>query len=150
MKKLIFLLAVAAFVASCGSASQTPTLKNSATYSKGVAAMVVTPMQADLQMVSAKKINYYLEVSENVRAGGLDNVIATAVKEALDVYGGDVLLGLETQMSYNSEGKIMSINITGFPAKYVNFRPATDLPPVAPEKAEAKSGGPGLPIFGKK
>ena len=77
-------------------------------------------------------------------------MIATAVKEALDVYGGDVLLGLETQMSYNSEGKIMSINITGFPAKYVNFRPATDLPPVAPEKAEAKSGGPGLPIFGKK
>ena len=150
MKKLIFLLAVAIAVASCGSVSQTPTLKNSATYSKGAAAMVVTPMQADLQMVSAKKINYYLEVGENVRTGGLDNVIATAVKEALDVYGGDVLLGLETQTSYNSEGKIISINITGFPAKYVNFRPATDLPPVAPEKEEAKSGGPGLPIFGKK
>lgn len=150
MKKLIFLLAVAALAASCGSVSQTPMLKNSATYTKGAAAMVVTPMQADLQMVSTKKISYYLEVTENVRAGGLDNVIATAVKEALDVHGGDVLLGLETQASYGGDGKIYYINITGFPAKYVNFRPATDLPPVAPEKAEAKSGGPGLPIFGKK
>ncbi len=149
MKRLIFLLAIAVAVASCGSTTQTSLLKNSATFSKGASQMVVTPMQADLQMVLNKKINYYLEVNESVRAGGLENVIATAVKEALDVYDADVLLGLETQALYNN-GNITSINITGFPAKYVNFRPATNLPPVEPEKAENKSSGAGLSIFGKK
>lgn len=147
MKKFLILLALAGALVSCGGTSAM--LKNSATYSRGAAPMVVTPLQADLQLVSGKKINYYLEVGENVRAGGLDNVIATAVKEALDVNGGDVLVGLESQVSYNSEGKINAVNITGFPAKYVNFRVAKDVPAVAVEKAEEK-GGSKIPLFGKK
>ena len=147
MKRFLSLLAFAGMVVSCGGGSAM--LKNSATYSRGAAPMVVTPIQADLQMISTKKINYYLEINESVRAGGLDNVIATAVKEALDVNGGDVLVGLETQVTYDNDGRISAINIIGFPANYVNFRVAKDIPPVAAEKVEEK-GGSMLPLFGKK
>ena len=110
--------------------------------------MVVTPIQADIQVISSKKINYFMEVNETVLAGGVDNVISTAVKEALDVNGGDVLVGMETQMKYNSTGRLESINITGYPAKYVNFRPAEGLPPV--EAKSEEKGGFAIPLFGKK
>ena len=123
-------------------------LKNSATYSRGAAPFVVTPIQADLQVLSAKKINYYMEPDADVRAGGLENVIATAVKEALDVNGADVLVGMETQVSYDEKGKVGAVNISGFPAKYVNFRPAKDLPPV--EAKPEEKGGSAFPLFGKK
>lgn len=148
MKRFLILFALAGVLVSCGGGAAM--LKNSATYSRGAAPMVVTPIQADLQMISTEKINYYLEVNESVRAGGLENVIATAVKEALDVNGGDVLVGLETQVAYGDDGKISAINITGFPAKYVNFRVAKDVPPVASTNKSEEKGGPAIPLIGKK
>ena len=38
----------------------------------------------------------------------------------------DVLVGLETQVKYTNKGKVESITITGYPAKYVNFRSPGD------------------------
>ena len=146
MKKILILIAIVGLFVSCGSANEL--IKNSATYSRGASALVVTPVQADVQVIGTKKINYFMEVNESVSAGGLDNVIATAVKEALDVNGGDVLLGLETQVKYDDRGQIESINITGFPGKFVNFRLAKDLPPV--EAKPEEKGGHALPLFGKK
>lgn len=159
MKKFFFLLAAVVFVSSCGSASASlgigntfyktnNLLKNTATYAPGSAQMFVTPILADLK-VSPKKIVYHLEVGENIRMGGEENVIASAVKEALDVEGGDVIVGLEKQLKYDSEGNIQSITITGYPAKYVNFRPCENLPlPAKPEEKESKEGS-GLPFFSK-
>ena len=146
MKRFLILVSVAALLVSCGGANEL--IKNSATYSRGAATLVITPVQADIQVIVTKKINYFMEVNESVRAGGLDNVIATAVKEALDVNGGDVLVGLETQVKYDDKGQIESINITGFPGKYVNFRPASNLPPV--EAKPEEKGGFSLPLLGKK
>ncbi|MBR6054972.1 MAG: hypothetical protein IKP46_06500 [Bacteroidales bacterium] len=165
MKRVIFfLLSISVFVASCGNATTTvvqPKLLNDVSYSKCAAPFAVTPLQADIQVIVNKRISYYLEVNELVRAGGEDNIVATAVKEALDVYGGDVIVGLQTQKKVDAYGRILSINITGFPAKYVNFRPATDVSPVlvgekgvmagfgAADKKSAEDGG-GLSLFGKK
>lgn len=146
MKRFLILLAISSALVSCGGGAAM--LKNSATYSRGAASLVVTPMQADLQLVGNKKITYSMGVDETVRAGGIDNVIATAVKQALDANGGDVLLGLETVEKYNDDGVIESVIISGFPAKYTNFRPAKDIPAVAANKDEGKGGG--LPLFGKK
>ena len=161
MKKFFFLLVAIVVVSSCGSASASlgslgglsivktnNLLKNTATYASGSAQMYVTPIQADLK-VSPKKIVYHLEVGENIRMGGEENVIASAVKEALDVEGGDVIVGLEKQLKYNAEGNIQSITITGYPAKYVNFRPCEKLPPLPIEPAgkENKEGS-GFPILG--
>ena len=121
MKRIIIVLAAIAVVSSCGM------LKNSATISQGKSPLFITPVQADLD-VSSKKIVYHLDVTARIRRGGERNVIATAVKEALDVEGADVLVGMEKQIDYGSFKKIKSITITGYPAKYINFRPCEGLP----------------------
>ncbi|MBR3678025.1 MAG: hypothetical protein IKL60_03860 [Alistipes sp.] len=117
MKKLFLLVVVAISVASCG------TLKNSATYrSFSVSTPYAVPVIADLDIASTR-ITYAYIPTKVVKNGGDGNVINTAIREALMTNGNaDVLVGLETQIKYNSRKKIKSITLTGYPAKYKNFR----------------------------
>ena len=69
------------------------------------------------------RIKYFMLVSESVRIGGEKNVISTAIWEALALNGNsDVLVDPQTQIKYDKNGEIESITVTGYPAKYVNFR----------------------------
>ena len=106
---------------SCGTTSSLA-VKNSATYTNGAAELFVTPVLADLK-VSSAKITYTMSINDEVGHFGMNNIIATAVKEALKAYGADVLVGMETSVIYKSD-VATSITITGFPANYVNFRSA--------------------------
>lgn len=83
-----------------------------------------------------------MDVTARIRRGGEKNVIATAVKEALDVEGADVLVGMEKQLDYGMFRKIKAITITGYPAKYINFRPCEDLPYIESERV--------VPVLKKK
>ncbi len=144
MKKLLILCAVILTAASCSSTAK---LMNTATYQRMDFQPYVTPVQVDLE-VNPQKIEYFMIISKTVAAGGYDNVVATAVKEALDANGGgDVLVGLQTQVKYTDKGEMESINITGFPAKYVNFRSNDQLPMKTVEKEEPAGG---IGLFGKK
>lgn len=89
----------------------------------------MTPVQADLE-VSPTKISYDMKVSQNVRVGGEKNIIATAVREALALNNADVLISFESQLNYDASGEIRSVNITGYPAKYVNFRNCENVPAI--------------------
>lgn len=148
MVKRILLFTVAmVMLLSCGVSNTSSKLISTATYQRMSFQPYVTPVQVDLK-VSPKKINYFMLVSESVRQGGFDNIVATAVKEALESIGeGDVLVGLQTQTKYNDKGEVESINITGFPATYVNFRSNEKLPMTVQQDNEP--AGPVLP-FGKK
>ena len=85
-------------------------------------AVKISPVAADLQ-ISPNKIKYFMLVSESVRLGGLNNVISTAIWEALAANdNSDVLVDPQTQIKYDKNGEIESITVTGYPAKYVNFR----------------------------
>ena len=80
------------------------------------------PLEADLQ-IAPNRIKYFMLVTESIRMGGKLNVISTAVWEALAVNGNaDVLVDPQTQIKYDKSGEIESITVTGYPAKYVNFR----------------------------
>ena len=101
-------------------------LMNSSTHQKANVAPVVAAVFADLDVAPAK-ITYFMMPSTTVANGGYDNVINTAVREALLANGdADVLVALETQVKYDKEGKIESVTVTGYPAKYTNFRNAGD------------------------
>ena len=77
--------------------------------------------------VAETRISYTYRPSYAVRLGGRQNVIKTAVQEALKAYGsGDILIGLEyTTISrwtiFPFLSPIREITVTGRPAKYVNF-----------------------------
>lgn len=120
MRKLIIsLFALSVMLSSCSTPVK---LMNSATYQNSTVSQPVVALFADLE-VSPEKISYLLLPSKTVLCGGYDNVINTAVKDALMIHGNaDVMVALETQVKYGVDGQIESVVVTGYPAKYVNFR----------------------------
>ena len=146
MKKLFIIsaLAMVAF-ASCTPMAK---LTNTSTHRKVNVLQPVVALLADLD-VSTTKISFFYIPSKTVVNGGVDNVIDSAVREALLANGNaDVLVGLEKQIKYNIEGQVESITVTGYPAKYINFRsPGDDY---LREISKANAGeGKGAPMFGK-
>lgn len=139
MKKTLVLLAAVIAFASCASGVK---LINTST-TKEISLQPVAGLFADIE-VAPNRITYSMMPSESVKLGGYDNVVSSAVREALDANGGwDLLVALETQVKYASDGQIESIIVTGYPAKYVNFRnPGDDylktIPVTTPAGAEKK------------
>jgi hypothetical protein len=63
------------------------------------------------------------------------------VREALLANGNaDVLVGMNTQIKYDADGQPESITVTGYPAKYVNFRSPGDEYILKLKVDEGKSG----------
>ena len=119
MKRVIIILASAILLASCSSQAK---LLNTSTHSRSQAVTPVAAILADLQ-VNPEKINYLYIPSNTVKLGGEENVINSAVSEALMANGNaDVLVSMEHQIKYNADGQIESVLVTGYVAKYVNFR----------------------------
>lgn len=139
MKKTLVLWAAVITLASCSAGVK---LVNTST-TKEISLQPVAGLFADIE-VAPNRITYFMMPSESVKLGGYDNVVSSAVREALDANGGwDLLVALETQVKYSSDGQIESITVTGYPAKYVNFRnPGDDylktIPASAPAAAEKK------------
>lgn len=119
VKNLIAILFVAVFVASCSTVKQSARMESPATY-------INTATVADLE-VSETAITFTYEPSNAVCNGGYENVIKTAVSEALKKHGDyDVLVGLQYTIKQNFFGKIKIITVKGYPAKYKNFRNLPD------------------------
>ena len=151
MKKFFLLAFVALSMVACSIPAK---LINTASYTKSFnVVQPATAIMADLEIVG-EKITYFMIPSNTVIAGGEGNVIKTAVREALLANGNaDVLVALSSQIKYDAAGKPESITITGYPAKYVNFRSPGDeyiLNLKADEGAEAETGGFSLPFMKKK
>lgn len=141
MKKLLFLSIVALFATGCNLTK----LTNSSTKKQPVAAVF-----ADLNVSPTKVTHFYIPTKTVVR-GGYDNIINTAIREALLNNGdADVFVGLETQVKYNKKGLIESVTITGYPATYTNFRnPGDDYLSTMPAEEPKEKGGFSLKL-GKK
>ena len=128
MRKIFTLLALATLVTGCSVTSPSMAkLTNTATHTKVCAVQPTVAVFADLQ-VSPTKISYFFLPSQTVQNGGFDNIVNTAVREALIANGNaDVLVGLEQQVKYDANGAVESITVSGYPAKYVNFRSPGDV-----------------------
>lgn len=119
MKKVFFFVLAMSVLVSCSIPAK---LVNTATYSENKAPQPMSVLFADLD-VSPTKISYFMIPTKTVLAAGEDNVIETAVREALLENGNaDVLVSMNKQVKYNTMGEIESVTVTGYPAKYVNFR----------------------------
>ena len=153
MKKFFFIIAAAVVAASC---TPTATLINTASHNSfNNPQMIVSAVYADLD-IQETKITYFYIPPKTVIAGGMDNIINSAVSEALLQHNNaDVLVGLQKQIKYNTMGEIESIVITGYPAHYINMRNAgegyfEDVKFVPENSAEDGGLGIGLLKIGKK
>ena len=145
MKKFLLLLVVApAMFVSCSmfSAKAPTKLTNTASYTPVNVMQPVVALFADLE-VSPTKISFFYIPSGTIVSAGPQNVIDSAIKEALMANGNaDVLVGLEQQVKYDANGAVESITVSGYPAKYVNFRSPGDefLRELAKESSKDNQG----------
>ena len=141
MKKAIFIASAIAVLASCSTPAK---LISTSTSEKTSSSFLTTAVIADIQ-VSETKLSFLYIPSKTVIAGGYDNIIQTAVREALMSVGKeyDVLIAKETQVKYDGEFNVESVLVTGYPGRYVNWR-HSDEPvydePVSVNKNEHKGG----------
>lgn len=119
MKKLLLIVVAAFAMTSCSISYKTATTQN-------IRPILSAAVLSDLD-VSNQKITYTYFPTAEVRRGGLNNCINTAISEALMINGGDVLV--ETQQARVLGGygkKVRSVTVTGYPATYKNFRSADE------------------------
>lgn len=119
MKKMIICCATAAlFMSACTTSYKSATQRD-------VNGPIAAAAIADLE-VSSEKVTFTYVPPRKVRAAGVQNCINTAINEALKANGGGDLL-VETQRAVIQRtgifsSKISSVTVTGYPARYRNFR----------------------------
>lgn len=120
MKKIIIIASAIAVLTSCSVPAK---LITTSTSEDASASFQTTAVLADIK-VSETKLSFLYVPSKTVSAGGYDNIIKTAVHEALMSVGKeyDVLVAKETQVKYDAQSNVESVLVTGYPGKYVNWR----------------------------
>jgi hypothetical protein len=121
--KLIIALATVfslAALTSCGSFNGATKKATATTLS--VSPSITTQTAADLD-VAPSRVSYTLQVTDEIRNGGTENIIKVAQSELLEKNGNaDVLVERQYTTQSNKKGEITQITISGRPAKYINFR----------------------------
>lgn len=89
---------------------------------------IVTPLIADMELISEEKIQPYVEEFGKLTYLTLSNIEGykkTALLNAAKKYGADVIVAATIEVETTDSG-ILKITVTGFPARYTNFRKATE------------------------
>lgn len=125
MKKILIIVCAAVYACSMTSCSTVRRTASSRNVNAPLAAAVITDLD-----VSNQKITYKYTPTKAVRRGGVANCINSAISEALAANGnGDVLVETQPALIVRGgiiSGKVKSVTVTGYPAKYKNFRSADE------------------------
>lgn len=138
MKKILIIVSAIVVLVSCSTPAK---LITTSTFKDASATFKTTAVVADIK-VEGRKWSFLYVPSKTVAAGGYDNIIKTAVHEALMSAGKeyDVLVAKETQVKYNEESQVESVLVTGYPGKYTNWRNSEEIFPAEPEKTASPLG----------
>lgn len=148
MKKIILLAAVAAICCSCGTTKISKSVVRSAPFIDLEGTVSSTVTLADLN-VGEKHVSGTWSITPADRETniGYDKsaVQKIAVANALDASDADILVAPKWSITYE-KGRIVEVVVTGYPAKYGNFR--TKPEPEAGCKEAA--GDPTIVIYNNK
>lgn len=119
MKKIIFILAIAASFTSCS------VVRHSTAATQDVNTSITSRNAVELD-VAEQKISYTYRPTRQDRKAGIKHVVNNAVAAALRENGdADVLVQKQQEVVYrvNMFGarKIKTVTVTGYPAVYKNF-----------------------------
>jgi hypothetical protein len=132
MKKVIFSLAIIVLVTACSKPIYVTSYKSTESREfeprQGV---VVTPLVADMKILSQTpvedSVTFKIFVT-TIPSNQIASWVSECKKEALSVmikkYKADAIVAPLTDVTTTAEG-YMKIHISGYPAKYENFRNAT-------------------------
>lgn len=118
-KSIVALVAVALF-ASCSVSKTTSLVKQMEPKTE--------IMMADLEVKTTKVAGEYKYDAKKNAIVNEKELINNAIYEALAPKNADVLVGLQYQVKTEVRGrKYYTVNVTGYPAYYKNFRPVASL-----------------------
>lgn len=133
MKRLIIaLFAIISLVTSCSTPMYVTSYKSTESREfeprQGV---VITPLIADMNVLSQKPVEdsiIFKILVATIPSDQINTWVSECKKEALSImikkYKADAIVAPLTDVTTTSEG-LMKIHISGYPAKYENFRKAT-------------------------
>ena len=135
MKKILPILVVVSLVL-CSCKYTYTYRESSARFAEPQRAAFITPVTADMQ-ISSEKVTFTAEFDNTIskiavaqaNAGNTPSVIVKMKDEALAMalaqYQADDIVAPTFNVTTNDDATKIIITITGYPAKYVNFRKAT-------------------------
>lgn len=85
---------------------------------------VVTPLTADLEVVSQERITYVATYGWD-RSFNIDHYKVRALTDASLEHSADAIVGALTQIETLDKGTQIKITVSGYPAVYKNFRKGT-------------------------
>jgi hypothetical protein len=134
MKRLFFTLSLAVGVTVAGFATDTD--KENKLFEEAYArdeepatVVYIHPQIADMQMLSKDRevygpYRFKLQKPGSVMEGELDNAKARALYRATMESDADLMIGtLYDSYIVENDERFISVEVSGYPAKYVNFRP---------------------------
>lgn len=90
--------------------------------------ILTTPLIADVKVISSEKIKPYTEVFPFVMNPQVKEAVPgfkrTAFAHAAKENNADILVGTDITVTTNDDGYVV-VTVTGYPARYANFRNAT-------------------------
>lgn len=134
MKKLLFVIALSIGFVTAASAQKTEVLidymESTARYLEPTQSIMTTPLIADLSVVGGQISYTESEAFKNYEVTeALIDLIpgfkAIALCHAAWEHKADMIIGAMVDVVTNDKGRI-EITVTGYPARYVNFRNATE------------------------
>lgn len=137
LKKLLLVIASAIASVTIASAQKIDRIETSVDYMESSARylepsqnIMTTPMIADLQVIGASVSYTETEAFENYEVTeALISLIpgfkSIALSRAARAHKADVIIGAMVDVITNEKGRL-EITITGYPARYTNFRNATN------------------------
>lgn len=88
--------------------------------------VVTVPIVADVELLSQEKITYTESFyCPKADLGNVDNYKYVALARAIKQYEADFMIGALFDVKYIKKGRHLEVTVTGFPAKYKEFRKAT-------------------------
>ncbi len=130
MKKFIILAAATATLSSCA------VVDTSMRYTEAMGRnieptqkqVVISPMLADLDILTEERISPYVQVFPYVITpsiiDNIENFKQTALLNAMQQYNADTMVAASIMVETTDEG-LLKITVTGYPARYKNFRKFT-------------------------
>lgn len=128
MKRNITFLLVLVFLTSCAVQQKTTYRESSARIFEPGLSAIITPLVADMELISQDKIEPYVEeFPYEVNLSTIqyvDNLKRMALLNAAKKYDADVIVSATIEVETTPQG-LYRITVIGYPARYVNFRNAT-------------------------
>ena len=88
--------------------------------------VVTVPIVADVELLSQEKITYTESFfCSKANLGNVENYKYMALAHAIKQYEADFMMGALYDVKYTKKKSLLEVTVTGFPAKYKEFRKAT-------------------------